>query len=72
MGSISVFGIGKLGFPIMACFAQKGYRVIFEPEAISFEKASMRTGEEFRRKVRIIAWVWKSALILLKDSVIKN
>ena len=26
--SISVFGIGKLGFPIVACFASKGYRVI--------------------------------------------
>jgi len=28
MHSISVFGIGKLGFPIVACFAYKGYRVI--------------------------------------------
>lgn len=28
MRSISVFGIGKLGFPIAACFAHKGYRVI--------------------------------------------
>lgn len=28
MRSISVFGIGKLGFPIVACFANKGYRVI--------------------------------------------
>ena len=26
--TISVFGIGKLGFPIVACFASKGYRVI--------------------------------------------
>ena len=26
--TISVFGIGKLGFPIIACFASKGYRVI--------------------------------------------
>jgi UDPglucose 6-dehydrogenase len=26
--NISVFGIGKLGFPIVACFASKGYRVI--------------------------------------------
>jgi UDPglucose 6-dehydrogenase len=25
---ISVFGIGKLGFPIIACFGSKGYRVI--------------------------------------------
>jgi len=27
MKTISVFGIGKLGFPIIACFASKGYRV---------------------------------------------
>ena len=27
MKSISVFGIGKLGFPIVACFASKGFRV---------------------------------------------
>ncbi len=26
--AISVFGIGKLGFPIIACFASKGYKVI--------------------------------------------
>ena len=26
--TVSVFGIGKLGFPIIACFASKGYRVI--------------------------------------------
>jgi UDPglucose 6-dehydrogenase len=28
MNSISVFGIGKLGFPLVACLASKGYRVI--------------------------------------------
>jgi UDPglucose 6-dehydrogenase len=28
MKAVSVFGIGKLGFPIVACFASKGYRVI--------------------------------------------
>jgi len=35
--AISVFGIGKLGFPIVACFASKGYRVIgydLNPETI--------------------------------------
>jgi len=35
--NISVFGIGKLGFPIVACFASKGYRVIgydLNPETI--------------------------------------
>ena len=28
MVNISVFGIGKLGFPLIACLASKGYRVI--------------------------------------------
>lgn len=28
MKTVSVFGIGKLGFPIVACFASKGYRAI--------------------------------------------
>lgn len=28
MKTVSVFGIGKLGFPIVACLASKGYRVI--------------------------------------------
>jgi len=28
MKAISVIGIGKLGFPIVACFAHKGYKVI--------------------------------------------
>ena len=28
MSAISVFGIGKLGFPIVACLAYRGYRVI--------------------------------------------
>ena len=28
MNSISVFGIGKLGLPLAACLANKGYQVI--------------------------------------------
>ncbi len=37
MKSISVFGIGKLGFPLVACLASKGYKVIgydVNPETI--------------------------------------
>jgi len=56
-------------FEIPIKIAQKGYGVIFEPKAISFEKTSSTAREEFKRKVRIIAWVWKSALILIKDSL---
>lgn len=56
-------------FEIPIKIAQQGYGVIFEPEAVSFEKTSSTTKEEFCRKVRIIAWVWKSTLILIKDSL---
>lgn len=56
-------------FEIPITIAQREYKVVFDAEAISFEKGSVRTSEEFRRKVRIIAWVWKSALILLKNSL---
>ena len=28
MNTVSVFGLGKLGFPMVACFASRGYRVI--------------------------------------------
>lgn len=37
MTAISVFGLGKLGFPMVACFASKGYRVIgydISPETV--------------------------------------
>ena len=35
--------------------AQKGYRVVYEPEAIAQELPSADTGEELKRKVRIAA-----------------
>ena len=56
-------------FEIPIKIAQQGYGVILEPEAVSFEKTSSTTKEEFRRKVRIVAWFWKSTLILIKDSL---
>jgi len=34
---------------------RNGYRVIYEPEAISFEKASVDMKTEFKRKIRIVA-----------------
>jgi cellulose synthase/poly-beta-1,6-N-acetylglucosamine synthase-like glycosyltransferase len=34
---------------------ERGYRVIFEPSAIALEGASVRVGDEFRRKVRILS-----------------
>jgi len=56
-------------FEIPIKIAQKGYGVVFEAEAVSFEMTSSTTREEFIRKIRIIAWVWKSTLILIKDSL---
>ena len=56
-------------FEIPIKIAQKGYGVVFEPGAVSFERTSSTTREEFIRKIRIIAWVWKSTLILIKDSL---
>jgi len=41
--TISVFGIGKLGFPIVACLASKGYRVIgYDPNPETIEAVNER------------------------------
>ncbi|MFQ5901249.1 MAG: glycosyltransferase family 2 protein, partial [Thermodesulfobacteriota bacterium] len=40
----------------------KGYRNIYEPEAISYEEAAATFGEEFQRKVRITNRAWYSLL----------
>ncbi len=52
--------------------AQQGYGVVWEPEAVSFEETSKTIKEEFKRKTRIVGWVWTSTLILLKDSFKKR
>ncbi len=43
----------------------KGYAMVFEPEAISYEKASTDFLAEIRRKRRIVSWFFKSSFILL-------
>ncbi|MFH1061590.1 MAG: glycosyltransferase family 2 protein [Candidatus Omnitrophota bacterium] len=45
----------------------QGYGMVFEPEAISYEKASIDFRDEIKRKRRIVSWFWKSALILLGE-----
>ncbi|MDD5529965.1 MAG: glycosyltransferase family 2 protein [bacterium] len=63
----SIYAIRKETYPfpasdriIMDDFAvslgviNKNYRVVFEPEAISYEGASKGSSEEFRRKIRIL------------------
>jgi cellulose synthase/poly-beta-1,6-N-acetylglucosamine synthase-like glycosyltransferase len=46
-----------------------GYGSILEPDAISTEAATEGFTQEFRRKVRIINWMLRSALILLGEAV---
>lgn len=45
----------------------QGYGMVFEPEAVSYENASIDFRDEIKRKRRIVSWFWKSALILLKE-----
>ena len=67
---LSKYRGGDSDLPIKV--AQQDYGVVWEPEAISQEEVSSTTKKEFERKTRIIAWTWRSALILLKDSLKKN
>lgn len=42
-------------FVISMTVARLGYRVLYEPEAVAIEHGTQSSGEEFRRKVRIVA-----------------
>ena len=79
----SIFAIRKeLYFPIAPDrgddfelpikISQNGYGVVLEPEAISWENSSSTSNEEFKRKVRIIAWNMKSCLLLLRECFFKK
>lgn len=46
----------------------KGYGAVFEVGAVSVEVASEQFQDEFRRRVRIIAWNLESALIFIRRS----
>jgi len=55
-------------FMISLLVAQKGYRVIYEPEAFATEAASQNVTEELKRKIRIAAGgiqsiIWLKALL---------
>ncbi|MBU1044920.1 MAG: glycosyltransferase family 2 protein [Candidatus Omnitrophica bacterium] len=56
-------------FEIALRIRVQGYGMVFEPEAISYEKASVDFQAEIKRKRRIVSWFWKSALILLSEMV---
>ena len=45
----------------------KGFGLVFEPEAISYEKASISYHDEIRRKIRMVSWFLKSSFFLLKE-----
>lgn len=47
----------------------KGFGVVMDPEAISYEETSEKSTQEFSRKVRMASWNLKSALILLGEAV---
>jgi glycosyltransferase involved in cell wall biosynthesis len=47
-----------LGFPYL--FAQRGRRAVYEPAAHAFEKPSRDNEEEYRRKVRMFLWCWRT------------
>lgn len=49
----------------------KGYYSVFEPEAISYEDASITTQSEIERKIRMTSWFIRSALVLLKEMLLK-
>jgi cellulose synthase/poly-beta-1,6-N-acetylglucosamine synthase-like glycosyltransferase len=55
-------------FAVSLGVINKGYRVVFEPEAIAYETASKRLKDEFRRKIRII----KGAITVVKVFSIKK
>ncbi len=54
-------------FELAARILIKGFGVVFEPEAVSFEKAALSSAVEATRKIRIVSWFLRSALILLKE-----
>lgn len=54
----------------ISCRVEIGGRgVVMEPEAVSYEKPSQDSRQEFKRKVRLAAWNFKSALMLLSEAL---
>lgn len=51
---------------------QQGYGVVLEPEAISEEEVYAEAIKEFKRKVVIVGWHFRGALVLLEKSLKKN
>jgi poly-beta-1,6-N-acetyl-D-glucosamine synthase len=45
---------------------------VLEPEAISYEESSEDSRQEFKRKVRLATWNFKSAVMLLTEALLKG
>jgi cellulose synthase/poly-beta-1,6-N-acetylglucosamine synthase-like glycosyltransferase len=52
--------------------AAKGYKVVYEPEAVSYEDPSISIREEFKRKVRIAAGGFQAMMRLRKLTNIRK
>ncbi len=59
-------------FELPVRVALNGFGVVLEPKALSFESSSAEFVSEFKRRARIISWNFKSAWLLLKESLKKR
>lgn len=51
-------------FIVSMSLVKDGYRVVYEPQAVSLEEASPNVAEEFKRKTRIVAGGWQAVVRL--------
>jgi cellulose synthase/poly-beta-1,6-N-acetylglucosamine synthase-like glycosyltransferase len=58
-------------FELILRILLNGHRCIFEPEAVSYEEASITAKAEILRKIRMVSWFLKSSLILAKEMIYK-
>ena len=59
-------------FELVIRVLNQGYDSVFEPEAISYEEASVTSRLEATRKIRMVSWFLKSTIILLKEMALKG
>lgn len=45
---------------------EKGYRIVFEPEAIAYEETTEKTGEEFNMRIRVVTRGMRGMLFMRK------
>jgi cellulose synthase/poly-beta-1,6-N-acetylglucosamine synthase-like glycosyltransferase len=54
-------------FELAARIRIKGFGIVFEEEAISYEKAPISSHDEIKRKIRIVSGFLRSSIFLLKE-----